>query len=135
MLDARITTKELLQEQIPSFLFEDTPQILQFLEEYYNSVEYQGGPLDLLNNIDQYVELNNLAELDLVTNLTQNISYQDTTINVSSTDGFPSNNGLLKINDEIILYKSKEKTAFLECSRGFSGITTYSVGQTDNLIF
>ena len=52
MLDARIMTKELLQEQIPSFLFEDTPQILQFLEEYYNSVEYQGGPLDLLNNID-----------------------------------------------------------------------------------
>lgn len=135
MLDARIKTKELLQEQIPSFLFEESPQLLQFLEEYYNSVEHQGGPLDLLNNIDQYVQLNNLAELDLVTNLTQNISYQDTTINVSSTDGFPHDNGLLKINDEIILYKSKTKTSFLECSRGFSGITTYSVGQQDNLVF
>ena len=82
----------------------ENPISYTFPEDDMNFELYVQG---LFYNIDQYVELNNLAELDLVTYLTQNISYQDTTINVSSTDGFPSNNGLLKINDEIILYKSK----------------------------
>ncbi|MEC8551928.1 MAG: hypothetical protein VXY93_15640, partial [Pseudomonadota bacterium] len=59
------------------------------------------------------------------TNLSVGIGTADETITVTSTKGFPASYGLFKIDDEIITYKEKTATQFLECERGFSGITTY----------
>ena len=51
MLNERIKTKDLIRSQIPNFIFEEgNSEFLEdFLTEYYNSVEYQGGPNDMWN--------------------------------------------------------------------------------------
>lgn len=68
--------------------------------------------------------------------LGDDISFSDSTINVASTYGFPESNGLIKIDSEIILYKSKTSTSFVDCTRGFSGITSYrSTSRPDQLVF
>ena len=54
------------------------------------------------------------------------ITITDTTISVPSTKGFPSEYGLLKINDEIISYTGITSTSFTGCIRGFAGITSFS---------
>ena len=68
--------------------------------------------------------------------LKNEVGFTDDTINVESTYGFPESNGIIKIDSEIILYKSKTDTSFVDCKRGFSGITSYrSENTTDQLTF
>lgn len=128
MLNERIKTKDLIRTQIPDFIFEEgnSEFLEQFMTEYYNSVEYQGGPTDLLNNIDQYVKLNNISEINLSTSLAEDISFNDIEIIVDSTVDFPNENGLLKINDEIIHYQYKTDNSFKNCTRAFSGMVAYT---------
>ena len=97
----------------------------EFLSQYYQGQEYQGGPLDLIQNIDKYIKLSECGNTIKSTKLTASIFEEDSTIAVENTEGFPANYGLLKINDEVITYKSKTSVAFVDCARGFSGITSF----------
>ena len=135
MLNSKIKIRNLLENQLPAFLREDNPEFLQFLTEYFKSNEVIGGSIDILNNIDQYVKLDNISEIIYYTTSTQEISFFDEELSVESTEGFPDNYGLIQINDEIIFYETKTDTTFINCSRGFSGITSYRDTVQDSLIF
>ena len=205
MSNTRVKIGSILQNQLPDFVQEEYPLVGEFLKEYYNSLEGKGGTLDVLQNIDQYLKLENLTETlfsrtvtakptspqsyfavsggfsieDLIvykngTKLTKNIDYItvqstavslaqpavngdiiefvvqspsstfltsnadfiDSTINVASTYGFPETNGIIRIDSEIILYGGKTNTSFTNCTRGFSGITSYRAdNKPDQLVF
>ena len=131
----RIKISSIVESQLPLFVREEYPLVSELLTEYYRSLESKGSSYDILQNIDQYVKVNNLTNLVETTILTSDISFIDTTINVDSTEGFPNAYGLIQINNEIVLYKSKTSTSFVDCVRGFSGVTEYSVGNTEELLF
>jgi hypothetical protein len=140
----RVKIKEVVASQLPNFVQDNYPLLKDFFETYYASQEYSGSPLDLLQNIDQYFNLDSLTNNTKSCILNGNISPFDTTINVVynpsrnllGTYGFPDRYGLIKINDEIILYKSKTQNSFNECFRGFSGITNYQSGNDpEQLVF
>jgi len=132
----RVKFQEIVSSQLPRYVREDFPLLVEFLEQYYVSQEYQGGTYDIINNIDKYVKVDELFNLKNSTTLSSDVSFVDTTIHVSSTEGFNDRDGIIKINDEIIYYKSKNSTSFLECYRGFSGITNYiTPGSQDELTF
>jgi hypothetical protein len=205
MSNTRVKISSIVQSQLPDFVREEYPLVSEFLKEYYNSLEGKGGTLDVLQNIDQYVKIDNLTEslfsrtvtikptspqsyfsisggfsindllvykngtkleknvdyftvqttavtltqqavnediLEFViqspssTFLTSDVDFTDDTINVASTYGFPDSNGIIKIDSEIILYKDKTSTSFTNCTRGFSGITSYrSENRPDQLEF
>jgi hypothetical protein len=205
MTNTRVKISSIVQDQLPDFVQEEYPLVSEFLKEYYNSLEGKSGTLDILQNIDQYVKIDNLAEslfsrtvtvkpqapqsyfivsggysienlivykngvklnrnvdyfatdgtsvfltttastTDVLefaiqtpssTFLSSNVDFVDSTIDVSSTYGFPESNGIIKIDSEIILYKNKTTTSFVDCTRGFSGITSYrSENNPDQLVF
>lgn len=60
------------------------------------------------------------------TGLTWAITPSTNTIEVFSTDGYQTNGGAIKIDDEIILYSSKTNNAFIGCTRGAMGTTAAS---------
>ena len=126
----RVKLKDVLSSQIPSYVKDDFPLLVTFLEEYYNSQETQGGTLDLIENLDQYVKVDELANLKLDTTLSTDIDADATSIPVSVisnfTYGFPEENGLIQIDDEIIRYGHKTSTTFENCVRGFSGVKSYT---------
>ncbi len=126
MQKLRITISNVLKNQLPDFVKEQYPLVEELFSEYYKGQEYQGGVLDILQNIDQYIKLNNLTNLVDKTKITSNISLFATTIPVRSTVGFPDYYGLIQIDSEVILYKSKTANSFVDCVRGFSGITSYN---------
>ena len=101
------------------------------------SQEYPGGVLDILNNIDKYAKIEEIADRYVDdAELTQPVGIFDTEINVASTKGFPDNYGLIKIDDELILYTEKTKIQFKGCVRGFLGITSYdNPVNIENFIF
>jgi len=133
MTETRIKISSIVENQLPQFVLEEFPLASEFLSQYYTSLENQGGVSDILQNIDQYIKIDRLTNLVDSTSLTSNVTFFDSTVNVSSTAGFPESYGLLLIDSEIITYTSKTSTTFQGCVRGFSGVTSYKI--KDELTF
>jgi hypothetical protein len=125
MTESRIKISSIVENQLPDYVKEEFPLVTEFLSQYYQAIENQGSTLDILQNIDHYIKVDNLTNLIDSTQTTSNVSLFDGTINVESTFGFPDSYGLIKIDNEIITYKSKTSTSFDECVRGFVGIEEY----------
>ena len=137
-IESKVKIQDIVSNQVPSFILDESPKFVDFLKTYYTSQEYPGGPVDLSENLDQYLKLDNLTPEAIVgfTTLTADIDSDSSIVQVSSTKGFPKKYGLLKIDDEIITYTGITTNSFTGCVRGFSGITNYH-DQFDNeeLIF
>ena len=97
---------------------------MDFMKQYYISQEYQGGSINIAENIDRYTKLQTYvgAALTEYTGLSTDTESYSSTIFVDSTKGYPSKYGLLKIDDEIITYTGIGTTSFTGCIRGFSGV-------------
>ena len=127
----RVQIQDIIEYQLPAFVRDDFPLVGEFLKQYYISQEYPTAPSDIIQNIDEYVKLETLLDTQDETNLSEDISFSDTEIpagfNIESnqygTYQFPERYGLIKIDDEIILYTSKDRNSFNGCIRGFSGVT------------
>jgi hypothetical protein len=136
--ESRVKVQQVIESQLPNFILDESPNAAEFLKQYYISQEYQSGPIDIAENLDQYLKLDNLTPEVVVdsTYTVSGISSTDTTITVSSTKGFPQNYGLLKIDDEIITYTGLTTNTFTGCIRGFSGITSYHANlNQEELVF
>jgi hypothetical protein len=127
--ETRIKVQEIVENQLPSFVVSESPKSVDFLNQYYISQEYQGGPIDIAENLDQYIKLDNLTPevLSGKTLLSSTIDSTETTINVESTKGYPQQYGLFQINNEIITYTGITTNSFTGCIRGFSGVTEYDM--------
>ena len=137
-IDKRVKVQQIIENQLPEFILSESPKTADFLKQYYISQEYTGGPIDLVDNLDQYLKLDNLTPEVIKghTNLSIGIGAADKTISVTSTKGYPNEYGLLKIGDEIITYTGSTTNSFIGCERGFSGITSYrSINNPSELTF
>ena len=91
-IDRRIQVNTIIENQLPEFVVTDFENATEFLKQYYISQEYQGGPSDIINNLDQYLKVDNLVPEVVVgvTTISADISTSDTVITVPSTKVFPS---------------------------------------------
>jgi hypothetical protein len=105
MINNRVKFNLILENLVPEYVREEFPLVLEFLKEYYKSIENQGQTLDLLQNIDKYVQIDNITNLIDSTNLVTDITFFDDEIYVESIQGFPKRNGLLQIDSEVIFYE------------------------------
>ena len=115
--------------QLPSYLPSEYPNFVNFLKDYYRFLETNSNPLDLLNGIQSLIDIDTYTGIDISANLKTPISVDATQIIVLNHVNFPKTNGLIKINDEVILYKTRSHivdqfgayklTVFDGCVRGF----------------
>ena len=138
----RVQLNSVVSSQLPAYVQEDYPLVSSFLKQYYIGQEYQSGPVDLIQNIDEYIKLDNSSNIVESVILQDDITFFDKTIKVDptlspgGTIGFPDTYGLLKIDNEIITYRSKTDYSFTGCRRGFVGISSYKSGTNNSeLIF
>ena len=115
MADKRVQFSNIVQNQLPNYVRDDFPLVSEFLKSYYQGQEYEGGPIDLIQNIDQYVKVSEQTNLITSTTLDADLTIYDTTIPVQAypngTNGFPDSYGLIKIDDEVITYTGKTDTS------------------------
>ena len=142
MSETRVQFNTIVSNQLPAYVREDYPLISELLKQYYLGQEYQGGPIDLIENIDRYIKLDNTTNLFESVVLNNDLDFDATTINVDPTEsptgtrGFPDSYGLLKIDNEVITYTGKTDFSFTGCVRGFVGITSYrSELSKENVVF
>ena len=91
-LSARVKTYQVVADQAPEFAIAENPLLAEFLKQYYISQEYQGGPVDIAENIDRYIRIDNLTQevIGGTVTLASSITATDDTITVSpSTKGYP----------------------------------------------
>jgi hypothetical protein len=137
-IDQRVKIQDLIENQLPEFLLSESPKAVEFFKQYYASQEFPGGPVDIVENLDQYIKVDNLTPEVIKGNtvLTSDVDSSASVIQVESTKGFPNKYGLLKIDDEIITYTGITANTFTGCIRGFSGITNYHKSdKPDELVF
>ena len=68
--------------QLPAYVREDFPLVGEFLSQYYEALDNQSGIYDILQNIDQYVKVENLTNIVESTALTSSVDFSDRTISV-----------------------------------------------------
>ena len=120
--ESRTKVSDRIEEQIPQFIREDYPDFIQFIKYYYQSLELKGNPVDVIQNIDEYYNIDRLNDLVESTTASSGIATDATVIDVGNTRDFPKE-GLVMIDEEIIYYKSKSQTQFRDCVRGFHATT------------
>jgi hypothetical protein len=142
MTEKRIQFSNIVFNQLPAYVREEFPLVSEFLSQYYRAQEFQGAPIDLIQNIDKYVKVDEMTHQADSVILSNDITSFDDVIFVgissspTGTDGFPEKYGLLKINNEIITYTGKTFNSFTGCIRGFSGIDSYNTqNHPDQLVF
>ena len=142
MPENRVKFSNIVQNQLPAYVQEEFPLVAEFFKSYYQGQEYQSGPIDLIQNIDQYIKVQEQTNLINSVVLKTALTTYGTTIEVdleqslTGTKGFPDSYGLLKIDDEVITYTGKTDSSFTGCERGFSGVTSYHKNATpDQLVF
>ena len=142
MSETRIKFSNIVKNQLPTYVENEFPLISEFLKQYYIGQEYKSGPIDLIQNIDQYVKLDEQTSIDHEVILSGDTDEYSTTININLSDSpkgttdFPSSYGLLKIGDEVITYTGKTISSFTGCIRGFNGVTSYnSDSNSGELVF
>ena len=135
----KVQINQIVKSQLPSFVSEENPLFVDFLKQSYIAQEFQGGPIDIISNLNEYQKVETYSGNDRLigfTTCTSAVTSFDTTINVTSTTGWPEKYGLLKINDEIITYTGITTNSFTGCIRGFSGVESlHKSNQTESLVF
>lgn len=116
----------LVESQLPAFISSEYENFSKFVEKYYEHLESQGQPLDIVFNVEKYRDINFYEKnlLNQFTVLTSNLINDENIIEVEDASAFPRTNGYIKIGNEICFYKERTDTQFLEVSRGVSGNTT-----------
>jgi len=116
MSETRVKVQSIVENQLPNFIAEDSPLLVEFLKQYYVSQEYQSAPADIIQNIDKYLKLEENSSTVEFTYLSEDVESYSTSINVYPgnsatgslfTEGFPDKYGLLLIDNEIITYEYK----------------------------
>ena len=142
MPEKRIQFNNVVQNQLPAYTQNEFPLVSEFLKQYYLGQEFQGGPIDLIQNIDQYTKVSEQTNLIDAVGLSTSVDQFTDVIPVDMTEypagtyGFPDSYGLIKIGNEIITYTGTATTCFTGCVRGFCGISSYkNATSPDVLVF
>ena len=128
--------------QVPSYYPAEYPNFVNFLKDYYRFLETNGNPLDLLNGVQDLIDVDTYTGIDASSSLKVAIDADDKEIVVAGHVVFPRAQGLLKIDDEVIIYNKRSYsvdgngdniTTFDGCTRGFTyNNLTYGDGFTAN---
>ena len=86
MAEKRVQFNNVVQNQLPSYVREEFPLISEFLKQYYLAQEFQGAPVDLIQNIDRYIKLDETTNLIDSVTLLSDIDFIDTTVKVFLID-------------------------------------------------
>ena len=98
----------LIESQLPDFINEEYELFSKFIQKYYEQLEIQGQPLDIINNIQTYADIDYYEKnvLNQTTTVDSFVTSTSDVITVVDTSSFPKS-GYIKIEDEICFYGNK----------------------------
>ena len=64
MKKTNVSINSIVEYQLPEFVRIEFPLLVEFLKEYYRYTDTSYGPTDLIRNIQDYIKLDNLTNLE-----------------------------------------------------------------------
>ena len=52
VFDKRVQVNKIVESQLPEYITADFPKAVDFFKQYYISQEFQGGNIDIAENLD-----------------------------------------------------------------------------------
>ena len=65
---SKVKIQDVISNQLPNFIRDESDETVDFLKQYYISQEYQGGSVDIVDNLEKYLNVNNLVPEVIVDN-------------------------------------------------------------------
>lgn len=113
-----------IDSTLPGYIVEQYAQFINFMTAAAESEERIGFGQDILQNLQKYRDFdtyqNGIVKYGI---LAQNIDAEAEELILEDGYGFPDENGVLYIDNEIILYRTKEGNTFYDLKRGSAGTT------------
>ena len=117
---------------VPQYIYENYTKFVGFMSSADESEERIGFGQDILQNLQKYRNFdtykNHIVQFGT---LNSNIDEVDDELTLVDGYGFPEENGVLLIGDEVILYRTKEGNRFYGLQRGASGTTVLPTLRSD----
>ena len=63
--EKRVQVQQILANQLPDYIRAESPKTLDFLKQYYISQEYQGGSINIAENLDRYTKLQTKCSISM----------------------------------------------------------------------
>ena len=68
---SKVKIQDVISNQLPNYIRDESPKTIDFLKQYYISQEYQGGVADISDNLNKYLDFNSLTPEVIVDSSTQ----------------------------------------------------------------
>ena len=109
---------------LPNFIVEQYPRFVKFMESCKEADERIGSSQYILQNLINFKNLEIYSNLIIASGfLNVDLNLNDDFIELVNAEGFPIEDGIVLIEDEIILYRRREGNRLFELQRGSSGTT------------
>lgn len=119
-----IAISDRIAGQFPAFIRQDYPTFVEFVRGYYESQERSGYPVDILNNITKYFDVDTYraSSITSCTKLTTNVLKADSIVEVETTEGYKDVDGLVLVDGEIISYQKRTESPKAIFTTGISEV-------------
>ena len=57
---SKVKIQDVISNQLPNFSRDESDETVDFLKQYYISQEYQGGSVDIVDNLEKYLNVSKL---------------------------------------------------------------------------
>ena len=122
MKEYKITKSSQVDNTLPLHIRESYKTFVNFMTSAGESDERQGFSQDILQNLLEYRDFDTYKNNIIETNtLFVEIDEDDDVLTLQSGYGFPEENGIILIEDEIILYRERTGNQLTGLQRGSSG--------------
>lgn len=122
MKEIIVTPSSQVDSSLPHYIYENYSDFVKFMTKSAESEERIGFGQDILQNLQKYRNFDTYKnEIVQFGTLKDTISASDDELTLADGYGFPENNGVMLIGDEIVLYQTKEGNTFYGLERGAPG--------------
>lgn len=122
--NTKVTQSSQLEVALPQFIQNNYSTFVNFMQKSAESEERIGFGQDILQNLQKYRNFDTYKDqIVRFGTLKGDINETVTELTLENSFGFPEENGVLLIGDEVILYRTKEGNTLYDLQRGASGTT------------
>ena len=119
-----VTPSKQLTSALPPYIYENYETFVDFMQKSAEAEERVGFGQDILQNLQRYRNFdtykNEIVQFGVLKNI---VKLDSDEIELEDGFGFPEENGVILIGDEVILYRTKEDNFLYGLQRGAAATT------------
>ena len=132
-INTNTTPSSQIDSFIPNYVYRNYSNFVDFMQKSSESEERIGFGQDILQNLQKYRDFDyyndKIIQFDV---LNVNITETSDELTLTNSFGFPDSNGVILIDDEVILYRTRNGNTLEGLQRGAAGTTVLPTLRSSN---